>query len=82
MWTRLSIMLALVGLLSAGMGSSAIAAEEPYKVALSMTFFGNDWQTENMNSFLAESKTPPYDSRVEVEVFQAGADVQTHIQQM
>jgi ribose transport system substrate-binding protein len=47
-----------------------------------MTYFGNDWQTENMNGFMAESKTPPYDTRVKVQVFQAGTDVQTHIQQL
>lgn len=47
-----------------------------------MTYFGNDWQTESMNGFLAESKTPPYDKRVTVQVFQAGPDVQAHIQQL
>lgn len=58
------------------------SAAAQYKIALSMTYFGNDWQTESMNGFLAESKTPPYNTRVKVQVFQAGTDVQTHIQQL
>jgi ABC-type sugar transport system, periplasmic component len=63
--------------------ATATAANLPvYKIALSMTYFGNDWQTESMNGFVAESKTPPYDTRTQVQVFQAGTDVQTHIQQL
>jgi ribose transport system substrate-binding protein len=57
-------------------------APKVYKIALSMSFVGNDWQIEAEHMFLAESKTPPYNNRVKVTVFIAGPNVAKQISQM
>jgi len=47
-----------------------------WKIGFSMSYFGNGWQTQNQNSMLALSNTPPFKDKVEVIVTQAGPDVQ------
>ncbi len=47
-----------------------------WKIGFSMSYFGNGWQTQNQNSMLALSETPPFKDKVEVIVTQSGADVQ------
>ena len=43
-------------------GQMASAQEQKkFKIGLSMSYYGNGWQTENMNAAIALSRTPPYD---------------------
>jgi ribose transport system substrate-binding protein len=68
---------------SGGTGSAAVADREhskPYKIALSLSYTGNDWQDEAANLVKAEAATPPYDTKVDLRVDIAGADVTRQIQ--
>lgn len=47
-----------------------------WKVGLSMSYFGNGWQTENQYAAQALVQTPPYAGHVELTVVQSGPDVQ------
>jgi ribose transport system substrate-binding protein len=64
-------------------GPSSVANakhSKPYKVALSLSYTGNDWQDEAANLVKAEAKTAPYDKDVQLRVDIAGADVTKQIQ--
>lgn len=64
-------------------GPSTVAKAQhskPYKVALSLSYTGNDWQDEAANLVKAEAKTAPYDKDVQLRVDIAGADVTKQIQ--
>lgn len=52
----------------------------PWKVALSLSYTGNDWQNEAANLVKAEAKTPPYNKTANLRVDIAGADVTKQIQ--
>jgi ribose transport system substrate-binding protein len=47
-----------------------------YKIGLSMSYFGNGWQTENQYGAQALTETAPYKGHVELTVTQSGPDVQ------
>ena len=50
-------------------GRSSEAAEgEKFKVYLSMSYHGNDWQAENANMMQAMAKSKNYRDKVDVEV--------------
>ncbi len=51
-----------------------------WKVALSLSYTGNDWQNEAANLVKAEAATPPYSKSVDLRVDIAGADVTKQIQ--
>lgn len=51
-----------------------------WKVALSLSYTGNDWQNDAANLVKAEAKTAPYDKKVNLRVDIAGADVTKQIQ--
>ena len=51
-----------------------------YKIALSLSYTGNDWQNEAANLVKAAAATPPYDQKVDLRVDIAGADVTKQIQ--
>ena len=59
-----------------------------FKIALSMSYVGNDWQIEAKNLVTAEAKTPPYNREVKLDTYVAGAqgaggaDVNSQIEQM
>jgi ribose transport system substrate-binding protein len=59
-----------------------------FKVALAMSYVGNDWQIEAKNLVNAEAKTPPYNREVKLDNYVAGAtgaggaDVERQIEQM
>ena len=59
-----------------------------FKVALSMSYVGNDWQIEAKNLVAAEAATPPYNHEVQLHTYVAGAagaggaDVNSQIEQM
>jgi ribose transport system substrate-binding protein len=59
-----------------------------FKIALSMSYVGNDWQIEAKNLVAAEAATPPYNHEVSLHTYVAGAtgaggaDVNSQIEQM
>lgn len=59
-----------------------------FKIALSMSYIGNDWQIEAKNLVTAEAATPPYNHEVSLQTYVAGAtgaggaDVNSQIEQM
>lgn len=64
-------------------GSSAAAPAKKYRVALSMSYSGNDWQSTSTNLIIAASKVAPLADKVEtVDVQVAGTDPQAQISQL
>ena len=64
-------------------GPSTVANADhskPYKIALSLSYTGNDWQDEAANLVKAAAATSPYDKDVQLRVDIAGADVTKQIQ--
>ncbi|CAB3747757.1 sugar ABC transporter substrate-binding protein [Paraburkholderia humisilvae] len=59
----------------------AVAAGK-YKIFLSMSYVGNDWQTEAANMVKAMAATPELKDKVDLEVQVAGTDAQRQIQQI
>jgi ribose transport system substrate-binding protein len=59
-----------------------------FRIALSMSYVGNDWQIEAKNLVAAEAKTPPYNHEIRLDTYVAGAqgaggaDVNSQIEQM
>ena len=47
-----------------------------YKIFLSMSYVGNDWQTEAANMVKAMANTPALKDKVDLEVQVAGTDAQ------
>lgn len=75
--------LALGAALLAGLAvSGPAAAAEKYKIFLSMSYVGNDWQTEAANMVKAMAGTPALKDKVDLEVQVAGTDAQKQIQQI
>jgi ribose transport system substrate-binding protein len=62
--------------------SPPAAAAGKYKVYLSMSYVGNDWQTEAANMVKAMAQTPALKEKVDLEVQVAGTDAQKQIQQI
>jgi len=58
------------------------SAAGKYKVFLSMSYVGNDWQSEAANMVKAEAATPAMRDKVDLEVQVAGTDAQKQIQQI
>jgi ribose transport system substrate-binding protein len=61
-------------------GGTAAKHSGKYKVALSLSYTGNDWQNEAANLVKAAAKTAPYSDKVALRVDIAGADVTKQIQ--
>jgi ribose transport system substrate-binding protein len=76
-----ALALVIAGCSSPNSGNGT-SSGKTYRIALSMSFTNNEWETEQRNGFLAEAQTPPYNTRVKTDVFVAGADVQTQISQI
>ena len=55
---------------------------EPYKIFLSMSYIGNDWQAEASNMIKALAASEDYKDRVDLEVQVAGPNAQRQIQQI
>lgn len=64
-----------------GLTGNAAAAGK-YKIYLSMSYVGNDWQTEAENMVKAMANTPALKDKVDLQVQVAGADSQKQIQQI
>lgn len=58
------------------------AQGEKYKIYLSMSYIGNDWQAEATNMVKAMAKTPALKDRVNLEIQVAGTNAQKQIQQI
>ncbi len=87
----------LIVVLSLALGGRATAAAQQgirgnphrvFKIALSMSYVGNDWQIEAKNLVTAEARTPPYNREVQLNTYVAGAagaggaNVNSQIEQM
>jgi ribose transport system substrate-binding protein len=64
------------------LASGQASAAGKYKVFLSMSYVGNDWQTEAANMVKAMAQTPALKNKVDLEVQVAGTDAQKQIQQI
>lgn len=62
--------------------SMAAADEKPYKIYLSMSYIGNDWQAAAANMLKALAASPDYADRVDLKVQVAGPNAQKQIQQI
>ena len=71
-------------LLLSGCATGALSrpADGRERIALAMSYIGNDWQTEAQKLVLAEAGTPPYNSRVDLRTLVSGADVEKQIAQL
>lgn len=81
-------LLGLMALVAAGCGSGKPSTDSgdgeggPYKVALSMSYVGNDWMNEAENLVKAVAASPEYKNKVELRVDIAGPSVPKQIQQI
>ena len=57
-------------------------AAEPYKVYLSMSYIGNDWQAEAANMLKAMAASKDYKNKVDLKVQVSGPNAQKQIQQI
>src|SRR6201747_878817 len=55
------------------------AQDKKFKIYLSLSYSGNDWQTEAANIVKALAATPPYDKLVDLKEVISGTDVQAQI---
>ena len=76
---RLALGAALLAALAV---SGPASAAGKYKIFLSMSYVGNDWQTEAANMVKAMAVTPGLKDKVDLEVQVAGTDAQKQIQQI
>jgi ribose transport system substrate-binding protein len=60
----------------------AQAAQQKYKIFLSMSYIGNDWQAEAANMVKAMAASKDYRDKVNLEVQVAGPNAQRQIQQI
>lgn len=76
--------LALGTALAAGLisGASGVQAAEKFKVFLSMSFIGNDWQAEAANMVKAMAAHKSLADKVDLQVQVAGPNAQRQIQQI
>ncbi len=80
-WTRVSA-LAAGALLAMGLSSSPGAAAEKYKIFLSMSYIGNDWQGEAANMVKAMAASKTLADKVDLQVQVSGPNAQKQIQQI
>lgn len=77
-WIR--TILAVVIVLAAA--SAASEAQAKFKVFLSMSFIGNDWQAEAANMAKALAASKDYRDKISLQVQVAGPNAQRQIQQI
>lgn len=61
---------------------AAAAAPHKFKIYLSMSYYGNDWQVESRNMIMAMAKTSPYNKEVSLHITVAGTNVEKQIAQI
>jgi ribose transport system substrate-binding protein len=74
--------LAFLGAVAGNSAAQAKTADGKYLIYYSMSYLGNTWQTEAMNTIVALAKIPAFANKVELRVQAAGADAQRQIQQI
>ncbi|WP_407496627.1 sugar ABC transporter substrate-binding protein [Pseudooceanicola sp. MF1-13] len=65
-----------------GCAAATAATADPYKIYLSMSYIGNDWQAEAANMIKALAASEDYADRVDLKVQVAGPNAQKQIQQI
>ena len=78
---RLVLLSLVVVMVVVLMGPASQASAKKYKIALSMSYIGNDWQGVTRNILLAVAKLH-YKDKVNVDVFVAGPSVPNQIRQI
>ena len=78
----IAVLAAALGLGFSPGSANAKTKDGKYLIYYSMSYVGNAWQTEAMNTAVAMSKTAPYRDRVELRVQASGANAARQIQQM
>ena len=73
---------AAAGILGGVAATDAAQAAEKYKIYLSMSYIGNDWQAEAANDVKAMAAAPAYKDKVDLRVQVAGPNAQKQIQQI
>ncbi len=73
---------AAAGIAAAVSAPGAAQAAEKYKVYLSMSYIGNDWQAEAANDVKAIAASAHYKDKVDLSVQVAGPNAQKQIQQI
>ena len=71
-----------VSLTAAAAVTPAMAEGEKFKIFLSMSYIGNDWQAEATNMLQAMALHPSYRDKVDLKVQVAGPNAQKQIQQI
>ncbi len=74
--------LSCLALACSGGAWAQTAPPKKFKVALSMSYIGNDWQAEAANMIKAMAAHPSMASKVDLQVQVAGPDAQRQIQQI
>jgi len=69
-------------LLLAGMAGGSAQAQDKYKIFLSMSYIGNDWQAEAANMVKAMAASKDMADKVDLQVQVAGPNAQRQIQQI
>jgi len=67
---------------SVGLGAQAQAADKKFKIFLSMSYIGNDWQAEAANMVKAMAAHKNFADKVDLQVQVAGPNAQRQIQQI
>src|ERR1700712_6045933 len=75
-------LLATAALASLCLGAGQAASARPYKIFLSMSYIGNDWQAEAANMLKAMAASSTYKDKVALEIQVAGPNAQRQIQQI
>ena len=68
--------------MSVGLTASAQAADKKFKIFLSMSYIGNDWQAEAANMVKAMAAHKNFADKVDLQVQVAGPNAQRQIQQI
>ena len=80
-WIRAALG-AATGLALAAGAYNAHAADKKFKIFLSMSYIGNDWQAEAANMVKAMAASKDYRDKVDLQVQVAGPNAQRQIQQI
>jgi ribose transport system substrate-binding protein len=65
-----------------GTETTAATTGKVWKIAVSMSYYGNMWQQQSYNEILAESQTPPYNTTTTLKTYIAGANLQNQLSQL
>jgi ribose transport system substrate-binding protein len=81
-WKRLSAFAGAIGLAAGLIAAHPAEAKEKFKIFLSMSYIGNDWQGEAANMVKAMAASKDMADKVDLQVQVAGPNAQRQIQQI